>query len=81
MLFFYRSKTYENAITPYMHVFIYHTPYFLQKFGSLQHFSMDGVELMNRKHKLLFFNSTDHGRENTMSEQVYSILYHTVLQI
>ena len=34
---------------------------------------MDGVELLNRKHKLLFFSATDHGRENGMSEQVLKL--------
>ena len=67
----YRKCTYENDITPYIHVFIFHTTFFLKKYGSLEPFSMDAVELMNRKHKLLFFSGTDHGRENTMSEQVF----------
>ena len=70
-----RNCTHENDITPYIHVFIFHTPEFLESYGSLKPFSMDGVELMNRKQKLLFFGGTDHGRENCMSEQVCDCIY------
>ena len=53
-----------------MHVFVFHTVYFLKKYGSLKPLSMEGVEFMNRKHKLVFRGSTDRGRENAISDQV-----------
>ena len=53
-----------------MHVFIFHCGFFLEKYGSLLPFSMESVELMNRKNKLVFFSGTDHGREDGISDQV-----------
>ena len=67
---YFREFTYETDFTPYMHVFIFHTGYFLTKYGSLKPFSMESVELMNRKNKMVFFSGTDHGREDGISEQV-----------
>ena len=71
---FHRHCTFDNDITPYIHVFIFHAPQFLDKYGSLKPFSMDGVELMNRKHKLVYFSGSDHGRENAFSEQVSNMI-------
>ena len=67
---YFREYTYENDFTPYMHVFIFHCCFFLEKYGSLKPFSMESVELMNRKNKLVFFSATDHGREDGFSDQV-----------
>ena len=65
-----REYTYETDFTPYMHVFIFHSGFFLRKYGSLLPFTMESVELMNRKNKLVFFSATDHGREDGISDQV-----------
>ena len=43
-----RREGYQACnITPYIHTLVYHVPYFLQEYGSLAHFSGQGVEKTN----------------------------------
>ncbi len=43
----------ENAITPYIHVFVYHVGYFLQKLGNIECFANYDIESWHRKNKMV----------------------------
>ena len=51
----FRSTTFDTDITPYIHVFVYHTHFFLERYGSLKAFEMEAVEQLNYVHKLAFW--------------------------
>ena len=56
-------------------MFVYHTGFFVQKYGSLKVLEMEAVEQLNYVNKLVFFGASNHGRENfTVTEQVNSII-------
>ena len=68
-----RNTTFDKDVTPYIHVFIYHVHYFVQRFGSLKPFEMEAVEQLNYVNKLVFYGASNHGKENfTVTEQVVS---------
>ena len=68
---YFRRCTYEDAFTPYMHVFVHHVPFFIKKYGSLFPFQMDEVEHLNYINKLVFHHSSDHGKgKHRITEQV-----------
>ena len=50
----------QDKITPYIHVFIYHLPFFIQKFNCLNLFSMQGLEKTNHIAKIFFHRQTNH---------------------
>ena len=58
-----RDLTFDKDITPYIHVFIYHTAHFALKYGPLKAFEMEAVEQLNYMNKLVFFRCSNHGRE------------------
>ena len=67
----FRSTTFDKDITPYIHVFVYHTHFFLERYGSLKAFKMEAVEQLNYVHKLVFFGASNKGKENySITEQV-----------
>ena len=52
-------------------MFIYHVHYFTEKYASLKAFEMEAVEQLNYVNKLVFFGSSNHGKDkNTVTEQV-----------
>ena len=58
-------------MTPYLHVFVNHVPYFMRKYGSLYPFQMEEVEQLNYIHKLVFYRSSNHGRDDfSVTQQV-----------
>ena len=68
-----RKLTYDDDVTPYIHVFINHVGHFLRKYGSLGPFEMEAVEQLNYVNKLVFFRASNHGKRNspyTITEQV-----------
>ena len=66
-----RDLTFDKDITPYIHVFIYHTAHFDLKYGPLKAFEMEAVEQLNYMNKLVFFRCSNHGREHgTITEQI-----------
>ena len=65
---------------PYIHVFVNHVPYFMRKYGSLYPFQMEEVEQLNYIHKLVFYRSSNHGRDNySVTQQVSKILLSNTL--
>jgi hypothetical protein len=48
-----------KAITTYVHVFIYHVGFFLEKYGSIEMFANYGIEGLVRKLKKILANSTN----------------------
>ena len=74
LLLFHRNTTFDKDITPYIHVFVYHAHYFVERFGSLKAFEMEAVEQLNYVNKLVFFGASNKGKENfTITEQVHFI--------
>ena len=68
---FFSDVTYDKDITPYIHVLIYHTAAFAEKYGPLKVFEMEAVEQLNYVNKLVFFGASNHGKEHfTLTEQV-----------
>ena len=68
--------TYDKAITPYIHVFIYHWAAFAKKYRPLKVFEMEAVEQLNYVNKLVFFGASNHGKENfSVTEQVKFFCY------
>ena len=66
-----RDVTFDKDITPYIHVFVYHCAYFAKKYGPLKAFEMEQVEQLNYVNKLVFFGSSNKGKETcTVTEQV-----------
>ena len=71
-----RDFTYEDGFTPYMHVFVHHVPYFVQKYGSLGPFVMEEVEHLNYVNKMVFYGASNHGKTNcAVTDQVTLITY------
>ena len=50
----------DEKITPYIHVFCFHLPDFIEKFSSLNLFSMQGLEKSNHIAKIYFHRQTNH---------------------
>ena len=70
-LYYFSDVTFDKDITPYIHVFIYHSFYFAQKYGPLKAFEMEAVEQLNYVNKMVFFGCSNHGKDNaTITEQV-----------
>ena len=70
--FFSRDVTFDKDITPYIHVFVYHCAFFAMRYGPLKAFEMEQVEQLNYIKKLVFFGSSNHGKEScTVTEQVH----------
>ena len=66
-------------MTPYIHVFVNHVKYFIEKYGCLGPFEMEAVEQLNYVNKLVFFKASNHGKGNcafTITEQVIFITLH-----
>ena len=59
-----RFYTLDEEITPYIHVFIYHTQFFMDKYGTLGPFEMEAVEQLNHVNKLVFFKASNHGKKD-----------------
>ena len=59
--FFCRHCTYDNDINPYIHVFVYHVPYIITKYGSIEPFAMQAVEQLNYQIRQIYFGGTNHG--------------------
>ena len=69
--FFFSNVTFDKDITPYIHVFIYHSAYFAKKYGALKAFEMEAVEHLNYVNKLVFYGASNKGKENTtITDQV-----------
>ena len=69
-----RDVTFDKDITPYIHVFIYHSHFFAKKYGSLKVFEMEAVEQLNYVNKLVFFGASNHGKDDyTVTEQVHKM--------
>ncbi len=49
----------KACITPYMHVMVYHIPYFLKRFGSIKQFTGQGVEKSNDDIKIVYFRKSN----------------------
>ena len=61
------SEGYDRkSVTPYMHIMIYHVPYFLKKYRSLKQFTGQGVEKVNDDIKLIYHRKTN--RHNTTED-------------
>ena len=80
IILYLRQLTFEDDVTPYIHVFVNHVAYFIRKFGCLGPFEMEAVEQLNYVNKLVFFKASNHGKGNspyTITEQVsvFNILY------
>ena len=45
----------DDWITPYVHLTVYHVPFFLTKWGTLYWFTCQSLELLNLMHSHLFF--------------------------
>ena len=72
-----RQVTYDKDITPYIHVFVYHCPFFIEKYGCLKPFETEALEQLNYINKLVFFGASNKGKENyTVTEQVLSKFIH-----
>ena len=70
-LYNFRTTTFDKDITPYIHVFICHAHYFLERYGTLKSFEMEAVEQLNYVNKLVFFGASNKGKENyAVTEQV-----------
>ena len=66
-----RDYGYEDGFSPYLHVFVHHSKEFLQLYGALKPFEMEGVEKLNHSLKMAFYRSTNHGcGSKPISEQV-----------
>lgn len=48
-----------STLTPYMHVFVFHIPWFIKTYGSLSNFSGKGVEKVNDKIKSIHQKKTN----------------------
>ena len=71
LLFCVSNVTFDKDITPYIHVFVYHTAHFALKYGGLKAFEMEAVEPLNYVNKLVFFRCSNHGNEHgTITEQI-----------
>ena len=71
IIIYSRDVTFDKDITPFIHVFIYHCAYFAMKYGPLKAFEMEQVEQLNYVNKLVFFGSSNKGKETTtVTEQV-----------
>ena len=56
-----------DSVTPYMHCFVYHVPFFTKKYGKLLSFSGQGVEKINDdiKKKIIIQKQTN-GTQRSM---------------
>ena len=62
--------TFDNEVTPYIHVFIFHCAKFIEEYGSLHAFQMESIERMNYINKMNFFRSSNKGKKkNSISSQ------------
>ena len=76
----FRAVTFDKDITPYIHVFVYHTGDFAMKYGALKAFEMEAVEQLNYVNKLVFFRCSNHGKEQgTITEQIIQHSTRTVV--
>ena len=67
----FRDVTFDKDITPYIHVFIYHSGHFALKYGPLKAFEMEAVEQLNYVNKLVFLGCSNHGKDTgTITEQI-----------
>lgn len=57
----------EPKITPYIHIFCYHIPEFIETHGNLNLFSMQGLENLNSYLKLNYFKQTNRNK-NTFTK-------------
>ena len=63
-------------------MYINHAPDFIEKYGSLKPFEMEGVEQTNYIFKLVFYGASNHGcGDYTISEQVYFIRCDNILNL
>ena len=56
----------EPRITPYIHIFCFHMPEFIEVHGNLNLFSMQGLEKLNSFSKTNYFRATNH-HKNTFT--------------
>ena len=78
---FFSRTTFDKDITPYIHVFIYHVHYFVHRYGCLKVFEMEAVEQLNYVNKLVFFGSSNHGKDKfTVTKQVLFLPWHYIIQ-
>lgn len=56
----------EKTITPYIHIFCHHVPDFIEKYGNLNLFSMQGLEKKNHFVEINYFWQTNH-HKNTFT--------------
>ena len=67
-----REFTYDNEVSPYIHVFVFHCGEFIKKYSSLQPFQMENIERLNYVNKLIFFRASNKGnRKNSIADQVF----------
>lgn len=50
----------EPDITPYMHILCFHVPEFIQQYGCIKNFTMQGLEKFNHITKMNYFRQTNH---------------------
>ena len=54
----------DQSITPYIHIFFHHVPDFIEKYGNLNLFSMQGLEKKNHFVKVNYFRQTNHHKNS-----------------
>ena len=54
------TKISNNVITPYIHVLCFHVPEFIDQYGPLRKYSMQGLEKFNDITKINYFMQTNH---------------------
>ena len=57
----------EPKITPYIHIFCFHVPEFIEVHGDLNLFSMQGLEHLNHFSKVNYFRQTNHNKNTFTS--------------
>lgn len=71
----FKTVFYELAVTPYMHVFVYHLGFYLEKYGSVEIFANYATEGRHRYNKRVIVSATNGwahrgGRDNDLTKQL-----------
>jgi len=60
----------SSKITPYIHAFIFHIPYFIEKYKNLNLYSTQQIEKLNSKTKTNFFRNTNKKRNDYVKQLI-----------
>ena len=72
LISFKREFTFDNEVSPYIHVFVFHCAKFIEKYSSLEAFQMENIERLNYVNKIIFFRASNkRNKKNSIADQVF----------